>query len=166
MNPNMKICKYCGAEIAKNAKICPYCGGKNPKPIYKRVWFWILILIILFFCIPTNGDPAAVEYTSVTVDELFEDLNDNPLNAEDKYMGAAVSVTGRLIVIDSDGEYIGISSVDDEYSLNDVLCYVTKDEQLEVIKDLSIGDTITVKGKISNVGEVFGYSMNIDSIEH
>ena len=44
----MKTCKHCGAEIAAGAKTCPNCGGKNPKPIYKRVWFIILCIIVLF----------------------------------------------------------------------------------------------------------------------
>ena len=43
----MKTCKHCGAEIAASAKICPNCGGKNPKPIYKRVWFIILCILVL-----------------------------------------------------------------------------------------------------------------------
>ena len=43
----MKICKFCGNEIAKNAKTCPECGGKNKKPFYKKIWFWILIAIII-----------------------------------------------------------------------------------------------------------------------
>ena len=44
---NMKTCKHCGAEMAAGAKICPNCGGKNPKPIYKRVWFIILCILVL-----------------------------------------------------------------------------------------------------------------------
>lgn len=36
-----------GAEIAKDAKTCPNCGAKNKKPLYKRVWFWILIAIVV-----------------------------------------------------------------------------------------------------------------------
>ena len=46
-NANMKPCKSCGALIAKNAKACPSCGAKNKKPIYKRVWFWLLMIVIL-----------------------------------------------------------------------------------------------------------------------
>ena len=42
----MKICKHCGAEIAASAKTCPNCGGKNPKPIYQRVWFIILCILV------------------------------------------------------------------------------------------------------------------------
>ncbi len=45
------ICKHCGAEIATSAKACPKCGGKNKKPIYKRVWFWILIAILMLWLV-------------------------------------------------------------------------------------------------------------------
>lgn len=47
MKNDLKLCKTCGATIAKNAKSCPKCGAKNKKPIYKRVWFWILIALVL-----------------------------------------------------------------------------------------------------------------------
>lgn len=40
-------CKSCGADIASSAKHCPSCGAKNKKPIYKRIWFWILMVILL-----------------------------------------------------------------------------------------------------------------------
>ena len=43
----MTKCKSCGADIASSAKHCPSCGAKNKKPIYKRVWFWILIVVLL-----------------------------------------------------------------------------------------------------------------------
>ena len=33
------------------------------------------------------------------------------------------------------------------------------------VKKLSIGDNVTVKGKITSVGEVIGYHLDIDSIE-
>lgn len=46
-NSKMKICKHCGAEIAKSAKVCPKCGGKNAKPIFLRWWFIALVIIIL-----------------------------------------------------------------------------------------------------------------------
>ena len=53
VNKKMKPCKVCGNMIAKKAKRCPQCGAKNKKPIYKRVWIYIvslpLILIISIF---------------------------------------------------------------------------------------------------------------------
>ncbi len=43
----MTTCKTCGAEIAKSAKICPHCGAKNKQPIFKRWWFWVLVIVLL-----------------------------------------------------------------------------------------------------------------------
>lgn len=40
-------CKSCGNEIASNAKACPKCGAKNSKPFYKKIWFWVLVVIII-----------------------------------------------------------------------------------------------------------------------
>lgn len=41
-----RICKKCGAPISKSAVVCPTCGA-NVKPVYKKVWFWILIVLLL-----------------------------------------------------------------------------------------------------------------------
>ena len=38
-------CKTCSTEIAVSAKICPACGAKNSPPIYKRIWFWLLVVL-------------------------------------------------------------------------------------------------------------------------
>lgn len=164
----MKICKHCGAEIAKSAKVCPVCGGKNPKPIYKRVWFWLLVIIVVFGVFGSSGgksdeEKKPIEYTSVTAEEMYAELNENAAKAEEKYNDAYVAVTGRLSTIDSDGSYISIAP--ESYPLDSIMCYITNDEQLEKVKSMSKGDTITVKGKIKDVGEVMGYSMSIDSIE-
>ena len=43
----MKQSKACSKEIATNAKSCPGCGAKNKKPVYKRVWFWVVAAIIV-----------------------------------------------------------------------------------------------------------------------
>lgn len=52
----LRQCSACGKEIASSVKVCPYCGEKFKKPIYKRVWFWILIIFILLAAIGTAGN--------------------------------------------------------------------------------------------------------------
>lgn len=47
MAHKMTTCKACGKEIAKSAKFCPSCGAKNKKPIFKRWWFWVIVLLLL-----------------------------------------------------------------------------------------------------------------------
>lgn len=172
----MKLCKTCGKEIAKKAKSCPYCGAKNKKPIYKRVWFIILcaiLAIIIVGCVAGGSDDDSssstsnkkIEYTSYDISTMLDDLEDNAASAKDKYDGKYVKITGKLSTIDSDGSYISIEDPSDEWSLDDIMCYIESDEQLKQVKNYSTGDTITVKGKITEVGEVMGYSLDIDKIE-
>ena len=179
----MTTCKHCGQEIAASAKVCPHCGGKNKPPIYKRWWFIAIIVIIVLAVIGGSGSSdssgstsstatsktavssssseAAIEYTAYTVTELSEDLNSNALKAADKYKGQYVELTGRLSVIDSNGKYISIVDSTDEWAITGVQCYIKNDEQKQVVMDMSIGDEIVVKGKITDVGEVLGYFLDM-----
>ena len=177
-------CKACGKEIAANAKSCPSCGAKNKKPIYKRVWFWCVLVLILMAIVSSVGenktpsDPSAsvgstinedkdvkVEYTAYSVDEMMDDLDDNPLNASEKYLKKDVEITGKLDAIDSSGNYISVFPEHDEWAVIGVHCSIKTDEQLDKLKKMSIGDKITVNGKITDVGEVLGYYLDIDSIK-
>lgn len=163
----MKNCKHCGAEIAATAKKCPHCGGKNKKPIYKRVWFIVLIILIIAVIALGGGeeDLSNVEYTSYTVDQMMADLDDNAVKASEKYMDQYVEITGKLNTIDSDGTYIDILPADDEWAFVGAMCYIQDDEQLETVKNMAIGDTVTIKGKVTDVGEVLGYYVDIIEIE-
>ena len=182
-------CKHCGEEIAAGAKVCPKCGGKNKKPIYKRPWFIILIVLIVIGAIGSAGgndnqsdtskdtnnavvnekdstqkETEEISYTAYNVSELTRDLDSNAMKATDKYKNQYVELTGRLNVIDSSGKYISITPTDDEFAIIGVQCYIKNDDQKNAVMDMSIGDTVIVKGKITDVGEVMGYSLDIDEI--
>lgn len=60
----MTNCKTCGKVIAKNAKVCPYCGGKNKKPLYKRISFWVIVAVLVFFMIPGSDEEDTTEAES------------------------------------------------------------------------------------------------------
>ena len=65
-------CKTCGKEIAANAKACPSCGAKNKKPIYKKVWFWcvlVLILIAIGSSVGGNKTPSASVGNTINEDK-------------------------------------------------------------------------------------------------
>ena len=59
MNKKMMICKSCGREIAKSAKACPGCGAKNKKPLFKKWWFWVIVVFALIGS--SGGEDASVE---------------------------------------------------------------------------------------------------------
>jgi hypothetical protein len=177
-NSKMKVCSTCGKEIAKSAKVCPFCGVKNKKPIYKRVWFWVL-MVFLFFGIVVNlggksentsvskttEETQQITYEKVGADKLAADLKGNAMNASETYKGKYLEITGKLNVIDAQGSYISIVDPTDSFAIIGVTCYIKGNEDVKnQIKGLSIGDTVTVKGKITDVGEVFGYSLTIDSV--
>lgn len=114
----------------------------------------------------SNEQPKAVNYTSITADELLKTLEDNAMKAEE-YEGKNLAVRGKLLTIDSDGSYITLDAVNDEelMSFDSISCNIKTEEQKEKVKNLTKGDEITVKGKMVDVGEVMGYEMDIDSIE-
>lgn len=105
-----------------------------------------------------------ITYTAYDVSELMDDLDANALKASDKYKDQYVELTGRLNVIDSNGNYISITPSNDQYAIIGVQCYIKSDDQKSAVMDMSIGDTVVVKGKITDVGEIMGYSLNIDEI--
>ena len=108
--------------------------------------------------------PAPIEYTSVSVNDMMSQLDDNALGASDKYKGQYLEITGRLGNIDSSGKYISLYP-DDEYAIIGVQCQIKNDEQRSKVASMAKGDTVTLKGKCTTVGEVLGYSVDIEEIE-
>ena len=179
-------CKVCGAEMAASAKTCPKCGAKNKKPLYKKWWFYVLVVLVLLFAIGSAGGnsesgggsetvkaqtaaqktPEPVSYTHYNVTELFDALNSNAMKAQDTYKDQYVELEGYLGTIDSDGKYFGLEAAPDQYDylFQDVQCYLKNDEQKSQIMEISKGDPLVVRGKITQVGELLGYSLYIDSI--
>lgn len=72
----LTVCKVCGTQVAKNAKRCPKCGAKMPKPIYKKWWFWVIIVIMLF-TIPFPSKETSTTPESV-VDEPIATVTPKP----------------------------------------------------------------------------------------
>ena len=156
---------------------------KEKKPIYKKWWFWVII-VVLVIGIAGAGSSSnntqqtssnttsnqqqspeeTIEYTAVTVDQLEEALSNNAAAAKETYDNKYLEITGRLGTIDADLQYISLLSTTNEFDLVGVHCSIKNEEQKNIVKTLSKDDTITVKGKITNVGEVLGYYLDITEI--
>ena len=82
----MTQCKSCAKEIATSAKSCPGCGAKNKKPIYKRVWFWIIAIIIVIGATGGSGTDDSKEINSENIESEQEVSQNNSENttAENK----------------------------------------------------------------------------------
>lgn len=76
----MTQCKSCAKEIATSAKSCPGCGAKNKKPIYKRVWFWIIAIIIVIGATGGSDTDDSKEINSVNIKSEQEVSQNNSEN--------------------------------------------------------------------------------------
>ena len=160
------------------------------KPIYKKWWFWVIIVVVGLAIIgtafgdteeaaPATNDTEASqttsevttsissekEYQKVDLQTMMDELDENAMRAESKYQNAYIEITGQIASFDSDGYYITVEPIGaGEWNFKTIMCYIKKSEQKEFLVEKSVGDTVTIKGKIFSIGEVLGYSMNIDSI--
>ncbi len=181
----MKKCKECGEEISSSAKKCPKCGKDQRNFFMKHpVLYTILILIIIAVAgssgsdttntdvASTTGDtvttttetPETIEYTAIDVDALNDALENNAAAAKDTYNKKYLEITGKLTNIDSDLSYISIGSTTDEWDFMTIQCFIKDQATKDIVKTLSKDDTIVVKGQITEVGEVLGYTLNITEI--
>ncbi|MBQ9437742.1 MAG: NINE protein [Lachnospiraceae bacterium] len=113
---------------------------------------------------PKKEEPR-IEYEGTTVEILMSDLEFNSMAAADEYKGNYYAVTGKLSVIDAQGKYIVLTNPYDEWAYQGVNCYIKTDDVRNKVKTLSTDSIITVRGKITSVGEILGYSLDIDSID-
>lgn len=181
MKEKLTTCDSCGAEIATSAKTCPQCGAKVKRPITKKWWFWVVVVVIIAAIVggtsgSKSGDKPApdepmtpqqpISYTHYNVTELFDALKNNAMKAQSDFKDQYVEIEGYLDVLDSDGKYIGVGAAPNDYNyiLQNVQCYIKDDTQKQQIMEIGTESPITVRGKIISVGEVLGFSMNIDSI--
>ena len=127
-----------------------------------------LVLVGIISAVSGNGEDKAktgnnsktevkeeVAYTTIDMNTLMNDLESNPANAKNKYEDQYFEVTGYVDVIDSDGKYFSIRN-DNEYSIIGLQVSVDKEDK-DFINNLQIGQQITVKVKITDIGEVLGY---------
>ncbi len=60
----LTTCKACGTPIFVTVKACPHCGAKNKKPLYKKAWFWILLVLALLVILGASGSSEESEAPS------------------------------------------------------------------------------------------------------
>lgn len=80
-NEKLTACQTCGAEIAADAKTCPHCGAKNKvkKPVYKRPWFWILIVAVVIIMLPdTRSETQEPKKPAQDVAEQTQNTDPKP----------------------------------------------------------------------------------------
>lgn len=113
-----------------------------------------------------SGTEQPISYTHYDVTELFDALKSNAMKAQSDFKGQYVEIEGYLSVIDSDGKYISVGAAPDNYTyvLQSVHCNIKNDAQKQQIMNINTDSPIVVRGKITRVGEVMGFTLDMDSI--
>lgn len=99
----------------------------------------------------------------LTTETIIDALNENALKASKTYKDKRARLTGKLTSIDAQGKYIILSSTKDQYSLRTVKCYIDASHE-DTVMQLRVGQMITVVGIITSVGEVIGYTFDVERI--
>jgi len=180
----MKKCKSCQTEIDSKAKKCPHCQADQRNWFVKHKIITVILALVLIGAISggakgnntattsSNSNTSNTTTTNapkpspiiVKTDTLVDALKENALNASNTYRDKYVELTGRLSNIDSSGKYISLEPINDDFSLTNIMCYVTQEQQ-DIVAGLKKDALVTVVGTITDVGEVMGYSMKVESFK-
>lgn len=110
--------------------------------------------------------PAAAEKAKplvISSNKLLDDLDSNALKAANIYKDKYVQVKGKVVGIDSSGNYFSVGRTDDEMTFINVTMNI-EDEHRAKVAEFDDEEIVTVTGTITDVGEVLGYTVDVESI--
>lgn len=153
---------------------------KTKKPFFKKIWFWVILIVVIGVIAAAGGgedtttnnettkqNPVEenISYEQVDIQFMLDELEKNALKAEKTYMNKNVEISGKIKTFDSDGTYITVEPVNaDTWNFSTIMCNIEDEVQLDFLLEKSVGDVVNVKGTVTSVGEVLGYSVDIDEV--
>jgi hypothetical protein len=108
-------------------------------------------------------EPAPAEIVT-TSQEMITLLEGNALAAKNTYENKQVTVSGFVGGIDASGKYFALDPEPDALIFTGVQVETGKEFQGQ-LASFSKGQPVTVTGKITNVGEVMGYTLKAETIQ-
>lgn len=164
------------AKDAKAQAKADKAYAKASRPWFKKKRFWALGAIVIIAIASSMGGggsdssssesstevEAAAPAVEVTAEALISELEGNALSAKNNWEDQIVKITGTLSNIDASGDYFSLSG-DNEFSFVNIQVFID-DSFVDTVSGFSKGQTVTVTGKITGVGEVLGYSVDAISI--
>lgn len=108
-----------------------------------------------------DTDAITEDLPEYIADELLFDLRNNALRAEMTYQDQCMLLTGIISGFDSDGAYFSIRGMQDEYMWDSIECMLTSEEQLATLIEKNLGDVITIRCRVTIIGEIVGYTVDV-----
>ena len=109
------------------------------------------------------------EFCKTTFKAILDEYRKNEISADEKYDGMYIESTGKISKIESGTFSYGkiiIEVNNGTYWPDEITCKIKSSEQMEVVKRLSVGKQITIRGKIVLAYDTaFGWYLDIDIVE-
>jgi len=89
------------------------------------------------------------------------------MTASQKYKDKYWSISGKVKIINSNGDYIDIYDKTLAYDISDAInirCYTKSDLQKQDLLKIKKEDTINLWGKCTQVSEILGYTITIEEL--
>lgn len=108
--------------------------------------------------------PQNLFYNEIGISTLLNDLQGNALKAKRTYLNERFLIRGVIVGSGSNsiGDFVRVGKDKDDW--NYIVCYFKNDSQIDAIMDKKDGDPITIKGIVTDIDEISGYSMDIEDI--
>ena len=105
-------------------------------------------------------------YETAGIEEMITEVEGNALKANKIYKGKYVKiVNGSIGTIESDGDYFTLESHNAAFTLLGVKVRPQNSTQRNKLAEFSKDDPVTVYGKVTDVGEIMGYTVSLDKLE-
>lgn len=137
-------CSICGNDVLKNTKHCIHCGAKIKKSVFKKPWFWIVIILVPIIAAVSGGDNSTGIDTSISTDNFNEMIVDDNINSDlDTNTDFSTSPSSEEEVTNNPGSIDTISSdtteIPKETETEPIQTEPVETEPVETTPNLTLG---------------------------
>ncbi len=108
-------------------------------------------------------DPSLV-YNSYAVADLLNELEGNAMRAKSNHDDELVQLEGYVGDFDASGSYFTLKPDNNRWTFDSITCDVDSEAQRAALLNYSSGDYICIQGRITLVGEILGYRMDLHRV--
>lgn len=159
-------CKNCGTQINDGAAFCEKCGTatsaaptpvipaetqkKQKKPLYKKWWFWLIVVFLVFMIVPTNAEDTPEKVPAEKTPEVIattaakEETKAEAKEEKVFTVGDTVEARNILVTLNDVSENIGSDFAAPETGNIFVLCEFTIENQSS--EDIAVSSLLSFSG--------------------
>ena len=126
----------------------------------------IIILMLVLFAFSSCGNNYKGNYEQLDMTTIEREYKENAARAKENYIGTYVKVQGDLYAINTYSN-ITVHMPDENYISGKrvIICKIKNKKAKEKLKDMAVGDTVIVKGKITKICGLYDCVLDVYEID-